>query len=208
MADWHGNRDAFERGRIIAYQNLPEFMYVAGDSTRAYAPRKCKLCLRQIVFVRPHTIVMLDRVVSTLPEQRKTWVMHCANQPQIAGPNVKIANGGGELFVQTLLPAGATIQAIHGYTYDGQDFPPAVQTLSAAWRIEVAPGEPACEDIFLHVMSTEAAPDAHLVQSAGAVGARGDGWAVLFESSGGGTVASGGQTQRFADEIVQGEYEW
>ncbi|GAG32389.1 unnamed protein product, partial [marine sediment metagenome] len=77
LEEWEREREHFERGTIIACENRPDFMHVAGDCTRAYAKSKVSLCLRQVVFLRPHTIVILDRVTSVRPEYEKTWLLHC-----------------------------------------------------------------------------------------------------------------------------------
>jgi len=70
------------RGRFLAYANQPECMFVAADRAPAYTPEKLNVWTRQIVCLRPHTFVMLDRVRSTRPEHKKTWLLHSRLAPQ------------------------------------------------------------------------------------------------------------------------------
>jgi hypothetical protein len=190
----HGHR----RGKIVAFQNRPELMYVAGDATVAYGP-KAKLVLRQIVFLRPHTFVIFDRVVAAKPQFAKTWLLHSVTEPSIEGSTFRIVHGQGHLQVQTLLPEPCRIEKIHGYTYNGQTYEPPFshpQELRSLWRTEVRPAEARADDTFLHVLCTEDSPrPARLLREGTQIGAAGDGeagpWQVLFNESGGGRARVG-----------------
>jgi hypothetical protein len=70
-------------------------MYVAADCTQAYAATKLESWIRQIVFLRPGTFVILDRVVSAKPEYKRTWLLHSRFEPKIDGRTFGIANGAG-----------------------------------------------------------------------------------------------------------------
>ena len=41
-----------------------------------------KSFVRQFVFIQPDVVVVFDRVVSTKPEFRKTWLLHSVDEPQ------------------------------------------------------------------------------------------------------------------------------
>jgi hypothetical protein len=197
LDQWKARREQFARGRIMAYRDRPEFMYVAGDCTKAYAQSKVSLCLRQIVFLRPHTIVILDRVVSTRPEYEKTWLLHCRNEPEIADRGITISNGAGRLYVQGLLPQDVTIRKIEGYSLREQTFRPVSDRLSAVaprWRIDVQPSSADTRDVFLHVLSTEEMPAWQIVERNGHLGVRGDRWEVLLAGEGDGIVTLSGTT--------------
>ena len=208
---WKAFANELQRGHIAAYRTEPAFTYVAGDATKAYSDAKAKLVLRQIVFIRPHTFVILDTVVSTRPEFAKTWVMHCQDEPAIDGCRATITNGKGELHVQTLLPAQPKIAKIHGYTYGGQTFdePRSYQPadLLPKWRIEVQPSEPREEDLFLHVLSTDGPVAAALVRQDDLVGVQAAGWKVLLNPQGGGSITVAGATCEVEEKIVAGPYE-
>ncbi|MFB3891795.1 MAG: heparinase II/III family protein [Phycisphaerae bacterium] len=227
VQEWNRRRESFHRGTIVAFDNRPEFLYVAGDYTAAYAATKVSLCTRQIVFIRPGTFVILDRVTSAKPEYAKAWLLHCHDEPRIDGRSIRIANGRGRLFVQTLLPERADISKIEGYTYGGQTFSPrgGPATRPAAtsrptsssrprrtqepdienlWRIEVRPSDAEVQTVFLHVLSTDDEPQpAELVRRGRLLGARGKGWEVLFDEGYGGTLTAGGKDFSLKQKITE-----
>ncbi|MBM4017995.1 MAG: hypothetical protein FJ288_06635 [Planctomycetes bacterium] len=210
LAEWQKKRDAFERGDIAAYENRPEYAFMAADCTRAYSPEKLSCWVRQIVFVRPATIIVFDRVVSTRPEYEKTWLLHTHDEPQIDGADIVAVNGKGRLAVRTLLPERPVIRKVHGYTYGGQTFEPrpSAQTpLAHKWRVEVLPPEPRTEDLFLHVLQTDEPQPVALVRSGGAVGAKVGGAEVLFSGPVGGTLAVGGRALPLRAAVRTGKYE-
>jgi hypothetical protein len=166
--------------------------------------------VRQIVFIRPATFVIFDRVVSVRPEFEKTWVMHTHNEPEIRGTSVSAANGKGRMAVETLLPEKPQIRKVKGYTYRGQTFDPPPSNLTPLahkWRVEVLPGEPRAEDLFLHVLQTDQPQAAELVRKGGAVGAKVGGTEVLFSGPVGGTLSVGGKTVSLKAGVKTGKYE-
>lgn len=207
---WKGRRQTFTRGQIVAYQNRPEYLYVAGDCTRAYAASKLDSWVRQIVFLRPHTFVIFDRVVSTRPEYQKTWLLHSRFQPEIAGRTFVITNGEGRLTVESLLPEDPVIRTVEGYSYGGHTFPPKSDRLSdtaSLWRIEELPGKPRTEDLFLHVLTTGEPQPASLVRRDGAVGARIGAAEVLFQRGVGGRLTLGGRPFALEPVVSTGKHE-
>lgn len=197
------------RGHIAAYQSRPQFTYVAGDATAGYGDR-AQLVRRQIVFIRPHVFVMLDRVVAAQADFAKTWLMHCHFEPKIDGGAFSVANGPGKLHVQTLLPRAARIAKIEGYSYAGQSYEPRLKLppeLAATWRIEVQPPGAQQADTFLHVMCTDGPVEARLIERDGQVGAAGDGWEVLLDEGLTGTVKIAGQAWALGGGVEGGRYE-
>jgi hypothetical protein len=210
LPEWKAQREAFAWGALAAYDNQPEYLFVAGDCTKAYAPTKLSAWVRQIVFVRPATFVIFDRVVSTRPDYEKTWVLHTHNEPQVQAARIAIANGKGQLAVETLLPEKPTLRKVQGYTYRGQTFDPrpsALTPLAHTWRVEVLPGEPRAEDLFLHVLQTDPPQAAQLVRKGGAVGAKVGAVEVLFSGPVGGTLSVGGRTIPLKPGVKTGKYE-
>jgi hypothetical protein len=168
LPQWEASEERYQRGRITAHANRPEFLYVAADCTAAYDSTKLERWVRQVVFLRPHSFVILDRVVSAKPEYVKTWLLHCRNKPEITGSETRIENGAGRLLSRTLLPAKANIRSVEGYTYGGQTFNPAPSGLSATanrWRVEVQPDGPRKEDFFLHALFTDAPKETRLLRT-------------------------------------------
>ena len=203
-------RKSNERGVIVAYQDTPEALYVAGDCTRAYSPNKMAGWLRQVVFIRPGTFVMLDRVAATRAEFEKAWLLHCRNEPVIDGATATIANGRGQLVVQTLLPEKAKIVSVKGYTYGGKTFNIAANSQTPAanlWRLQVGAPSPAKMDLFLHVMTTVKGPPAELTRKGTSPAVKIGDVEVLFDSKLGVTVKSGGNTTVFEGEVVPGKWQ-
>ncbi len=213
VEQWNKKREQFERGRIVAYENQPAFLYVAGDCTKAYAASKLSNWTRQIVFIRPATFVILDRVVSTRAEYAKTWLLHCKNEPQIDGTTTTTTDGKGKLTAVTLLPAKPVIRKIEGYQYGGQTFDApksALTPLAAKWRIEVQPPGQETEDLFLHVLFTDKPQEASLVREGKVVGVKIGTTEVLFDASGakaGGTLTIEGKQSPLAQEVKKGKFE-
>ncbi len=209
LPDWDAKREEFERGDIIAYENRDEYMFVAGDCTAAYSQSKLESWVRQIVFLRPHTFVILDRVVSTKPEYAKTWLLHCRNEPEISGDTVIIADGKGRLICRTLLPEKAAIKSIYGYTYGGETFDEAesAQTAAAAkWRVEVAPPAAEKEDVFVTVLFTGDPVPAKATNDGGKVAVSVGDTQVRFAGKAGGSVVTGGR--EFALECAVKKGQW
>lgn len=216
LDEWKARREQFERGDIIAYENQPQFMFVAGDCTRAYAPSKLRSWVRQIVFLRPHTFIIFDRVISTQPQYQKTWLLHSRNEPALQNQALQnqtatITNGTGKLTVQTLLPEGARVRTVRDYAYGGQTFDEEKSGLSETanlWRMEVSPTGARNEDIFLHVLSTEDKPQpARLVRQGNHVGARIGGTTIFFDGPIGGTLTLAGKPFFLQAGLKTGRYE-
>lgn len=156
-AAWHKDRRLYDIGDIPAFEDCGPYVYVAGDCTKAYSPKKLAYFTRQIVFVRPGTFVIFDRVASKDPRFKKTWLLQAMKQPQGKPPNMVITNGKGRLFVQTLLPRDAEVKLHDGeslYSYGGKTYIPRRNTGPAPeCRVEISPSKPARVDYFLHVLT-------------------------------------------------------
>jgi hypothetical protein len=156
-AEWEKGRAIYDVADIVAFEDRGSYLYVAGDCTRAYSPSKLEYFTRQIVFIRPGTFVIFDRVKSTDPGFRKTFLLQAMKQPTLSGQHLIVTNGKGRLFVQTLLPAEAEVKQIFGqglYRIDGRDYPPDHETGPAPeCRVEISPSQPRATDYFLHVLT-------------------------------------------------------
>jgi hypothetical protein len=154
---WQQDRQFYDIADLLAFEDCGTHVYVAGDCTRSYAAEKLELFTRQIVFLRPGTFVIFDRVRSRDPQFKKTWILQAMKVPQGDKPHLVITNGRGRLFVQTLLPAAPAVRLVDGedlYRYGGRDYPPRRDTGPAPeCRVEVSPSQPSREDFFLHVLS-------------------------------------------------------
>jgi hypothetical protein len=190
--------------KVVAFESMPDYAYIAGDATEAYHKAKCGLALRQFVFLPPNHFVVMDRVTSTRPEYKKTWLLHTAAEPAIHGNEFTAAHEKGRLFCRTLLPERVSVTKIGGpgkqFWSDGRNWPLPkgsrtrdTNPLLGQWRVEVSPARARTEDIFLHVIETAEASQTRmartkLVREGGRTGVRfRDGaaeWEVMFDTEG------------------------
>jgi hypothetical protein len=211
-AQWLRQRELYDIADLLAFEDTGAYVYVAGDCTRAYSPRKLACFLRQIVFLRPGTFVIFDRVRSTKPEFRKTWLLQAMKPPTVAAGRLVVTNGKGRLFIQTLLPAQPQVQLVAGadlYTYGGRSHPPQRDTGPAPeCRIEIAPAELQETDYFLHVLT---ATDAEVNEVEHAVATMDKGQVrvrlgtatVTFETDkAGGSIDLAGRRNALAETVV------
>jgi len=154
---WQKGRELYDIAELLAFEEQGSYMYVAGDCTRAYSPSKLAYFTRQIVFVRPGTFVIFDRVCSTKAQFKKTWLLQAMKPGVKSKSHLIVTNGKGRLFIQTLLPSKPKVKLVTGpdlYTYGGKAYPPERQTGPAPeCRIEISPSRPAMVDYFLHVLT-------------------------------------------------------
>lgn len=164
-ADWLKQKQQMDIADLLACEERGTYLHVAGDATRAYAPRKLALFTRQIVFLRPNTFIVFDRVKSTRPEYKKTWLLQAMRTPEKNPSHLVITNGKGRLFVQTLEPEKAEVKLVSGddlYKLGGRAYPPRrVIGPAPECRIEVSPVKPSELDLFVHILTaadSESAP--------------------------------------------------
>ena len=155
--DWRKNKKLYDIAEIITFEDKGTYLYVAADCTRAYSPKKLDYFTRQIVFLRPGTFVVFDRVRSKDPAFKKTFLLQAMTTPTRRGKHLVVTNGQGRLFIQTLLPAAGVVRLVSGddlYKYDGKNYPPGRDTGPAPQcRIEVSPPNLNNVDYFLHVLT-------------------------------------------------------
>jgi hypothetical protein len=210
-ADWQKGRALYDIADLLAFEDRGDYLYVAADATRAYSTNKLKRFTRQIVFLRPGTFVIFDRVTSTKPEFKKTWLLQAMKKPEQRGDDLVITHGQGRLFVQTVLPAPRQLTLAAGenlYRYDGQDFPPHRNTGPAPeCRIEISPPQPRETDFFLHLLTatdagTETVPRAVGRVETGRVQVTWPGVILAFPTdSVGGEITWRGQANTLAEAI-------
>ncbi len=177
------------RARVLAHafgpdRVAPDYSYLAGDMTPGYlAPRsypaKVSQVARSFVFLNlktarhPAALVVFDRVTSTNPEFRKSWLLHSVNEPAIKEGMTAIERTedgyNGRLVNHTLLPPAGNreITAVGGpgreFWVDGRNYPQGYDQPRdhepGAWRVEVSPTGPAATDLFLNVMQVMDARD-------------------------------------------------
>lgn len=194
---------------VTAFDHRDALTYVVGNASKAYWPEKLDQeqgFVRSLVFLRrpalaEHPVVLVyDRVVVQPGKEglTKRFLLHTATEPsavsevalggghyQLGGTLVTVRNGGGALFVETLLPESATLTKIGGRTASDdyrflvpdssgvlQSYPPNEEPDPSfvdvgAWRIEVSPVPGSVRDDFLHILTVaDDAPEAAPVAAA------------------------------------------
>lgn len=205
---WMKAREHFETGQIAAFEDAGDYVYTAADCTHSYTNKKVSCVTRQIVFLRPGTFVVFDRVTSTNPAFKKTVVFQPMKVPQGGGSRRTVTNGKGKLFIETVLPKTPEVKVFAGaeqYGYGGRVFPPQGDTGPAPEaRMEISPSAPAKADFFLHVLTTTNAdvakvPQATLVESESEVAVTiGDATVRFLKNELGGSVELKGQRRNLA----------
>ncbi|MGE4565325.1 MAG: hypothetical protein AB7F32_10685, partial [Victivallaceae bacterium] len=144
---------------------LPLYSYLKCDLSKFYSYR-VKDYTRSFAYfntsnpAQPGVLVVFDRVVSTKPEFRKSWIFNSYRKPEVKADAVKVtlkeSGYDGEMAIIPLLPekANRKIEAVEALTFNGKTFKAPVELDISAnpWRTEITPVKPALEDLFLTVM--------------------------------------------------------
>ncbi|MBI3946228.1 MAG: hypothetical protein HY321_09940 [Armatimonadetes bacterium] len=179
-----------EEAKALAFETSRLYAYTAIDAAPVYNEAKCAQMVRQFLYLPPDHFVVFDRVVSTRPEYPKTWLLHTANEPVIAGKGFRADQAEGRIFCRTLYPLDAALEKLGGpgkeFWADGRNWPIADwwQTPGSGdwwkryghgateptepmgrWRVEVKPGAARTEDCFLHLIQVSDQTVAKLVES-------------------------------------------
>ncbi len=167
--DWATNPGRWETGNITSYKATKDFMYVRGDGTKAYSSVKMSSFIRQLIFLEPNLVIVMDRVVSTNPEFKKTWLLHSVNEPTIGkdAKSFSFTADEGRLVCVPILPDKIKVSKIGGpgneFLVDSMHFQCGLKSvidpqelhygeIPGSWRIEETPSLPVKEDYFLNVM--------------------------------------------------------
>lgn len=159
--------------------HTPSYSYLKTDLTNAYR-RKMKEYTRTFTFLNffdetyPGALITLDRVVSSDPTFKKSWLIHSQQEPEADAENgtIKIERTeygyNGRLITETLLPKAEdrAYEKIGGegkeYWVDGKNVK-AVTIVKGdeggKWRVELSPKAPKELDWFLNVMHVSDADD-------------------------------------------------
>jgi len=108
--DLHGHTESLfvQEGQILAYETWPAFDYVAGDATNAWPLGLAEEAYRQVVFVKPDTVVVYDRVALGPSAERAFWLAATGPQLAVGGNRFRVRSGNAALGGQVLLPEAVT----------------------------------------------------------------------------------------------------
>jgi hypothetical protein len=167
--DWATNPGRWETGEITSYKATNDYMYVCGDATKSYSQAKMNSFVRQLVYLQPNIIVVMDRVVSTNPDFKKTWLLHSVNEPIIGKKenSFEITEGNGRLVCVPVLPHQLNVSKIGGpgneFLVGNTQFQCGLKSviypqelhygeIPGAWCVEINPAVATNEDYFLNVI--------------------------------------------------------
>lgn len=152
----------------------PDYSYLKGDITKAYSD-KVKEVKRSFVFLNfksddiPAALIVFDKIVSSQPDFKKTWLLHSIEEPELQDQAfvVKRTKDGdsGMLHNTVLLPEQENLSItsiggkgkefwVNGVNYENnpQKNRPDPRNERGEWRVELSPKQPAAEDYFLNVI--------------------------------------------------------
>jgi hypothetical protein len=197
--------DGYRAGGIELFEDAAEHSYALGDAAPSYARRKLTVFDRHFLWLksvagrsRP-VMVVCDQVVSPSAAFKKTYLLHLQTRPSVEGSLVTVANQGGLLYQQTLLPEAARLEVIGGagreFWVAGQNLVPSKQADefddAGRYRVEVSSPRGQEEERFLHVLyaceaSEAVPPQAAAVSVEGGVGCAVGDWVAVFGLAPGG----------------------
>ena len=180
---WSKSQEMFAAGKSaqIMAEDIsaglePDYSYLKGDMTKSYNvptnigiyPAKVDTVRRSFVFLNlknedvPGALIVMDKVVSTNPTFKKSWLLHSQNEPEINKGIIAFEStqGGrnGRVQDEILLPeiANQRIVKIGGvgkeYWVDGKNWGYVTQEDAGRWRIELSPKKESKSDNFLNVI--------------------------------------------------------
>jgi hypothetical protein len=103
---------------------------------------------REFLFVKPDTLVVLDRAVAASAGTRRIWTLNLGTTPEISGDTINVAEGRDRLEVRRLSPAGLDAEV--------RRWPDLRKGMQGGVRVDVADGN-GNSSLFLHVFSLNGA---------------------------------------------------
>jgi hypothetical protein len=171
-------RNELDVARILDWQVGPNEARCRADLTQAVPESKCRLWIREFVWLADKHLVVLDIVETTSPEIRRQWQIHLPSRPDLGDrvlavthrppkqrwfdPSLQPENPEARLFCRTILPRDYTV-ILHGdrkaASYDTTGNPLDATEGNPYHRkygqdiAMIDPGHPGTRTLFLHVLT-------------------------------------------------------
>jgi hypothetical protein len=170
------NWRAYDTGSITRFAEAGDVSYLRADITGAYnstvytTPEnrpKVSSVIRELVYWRPGTVIVSDRVVLTYPAYTPMVVFHFQTEPSPSGLFYGSLVRDSAIYMQNLKP-NSTVTMVPGYQVGGQ-------TVDKSWgapvgndferdpygffRLEIASGQPDLQNWFLTAFVAQDASD-------------------------------------------------
>jgi hypothetical protein len=150
---------------MVALADGPTYAYALARVTPVYAGNAAvRKVERELLFIKPGTLVVLDRVQTTGSGVARIWTLNLPVTPSVAGDGLSATNGGNRLDVVRLAPTGLASTVV--------SWPSVDSDMNGGSRVDVsdASGD---TSVFLHVLGTDGAFSAAVPSDApGQTGAR------------------------------------
>jgi hypothetical protein len=150
-----------ETGDILFHRDAGRWAGVAGQFTQAYAPGIIQRCVRQMLFLRPDKVVVVDQLVapSGMDLPSVEWLLQLPRPPVIDGAMLWVANGKSWLRCQAVWPSrsapavAATPVNTHraSFRYQGKD------KLTLVHLLEVGDGAQPCAPTRIKAVQSDRA---------------------------------------------------
>ncbi|MBW7997721.1 MAG: DUF4962 domain-containing protein [Candidatus Glassbacteria bacterium] len=176
---WRSNRLGgahFERSTVLHWYAGDSIDFIAADITLAYNSDifsaygrdfrnrpKVEKVVRSLVYVRPSTVIVYDRVTTKDPSFTKTWTLNTAHQPYLGELGTfLVENGNSRLAGRTFLPPDPDreIWGSHAqpFRFLGVDMHPGLDLWNypevepGGWVLRISQTEQNTYGEFLHVL--------------------------------------------------------
>jgi hypothetical protein len=161
---------------LHALKDDPSFLYLACDATPAYdGDAAVTTAERQLIFLRPDTVVVFDRVRSSGSGVTKTWQMSTLRTPQVGTGTATLPGGATDLSLHVVEPAART-PGVVSWPSEDSDF-----SSGSRLEVDVTAGDDA---FFLVVIDLDGA----IASVSGAGGATTRGVQLSFTGGGSATL--------------------
>lgn len=149
VADFQKNLQAgrlLETGDMLFWKDEGSWAAAAGQFAQAYWPTQVQSCVRQLLFVRPNKVLIVDQLLapSDAAPLEVNWLLQLPETPKREGSALVAGNGKSWLRCQPLLPEGADLQveSTEVRTYRVSLSYRGGRALSLAHLLEIGDGAP------------------------------------------------------------------
>jgi hypothetical protein len=135
---------------MLALADTPAYSYGLARVTPVYRGKAAVVKVeREFLFIKPGTLVVLDRVQTSGTGVKRIWTLNLPGTPTISGDRLSAMSGSNQLDVVRLAPAGLASHVV--------SWPSANSDMSAGTRVDVADSNASNSSVFLNVLGADRA---------------------------------------------------
>jgi hypothetical protein len=139
--------------KVIHFADTDQYAYFAGEAKDAYTFWKWPNAIpvlngfrRHLLFLKPHRVVIFDRIDAVDASQVKTWHLNTLTEPTVTSDSYQSTVAGVTLFGKTLQPPGGILAKV--------PINQGPQGALSSWRVDVSAPTGKNLDLFLNVLET------------------------------------------------------